>query len=70
MLVVKLVTMISSLGAMALVGLIGLESQGHSREPHRIVGGTTRSSRQAVVGWWVMFVTPQVFGSHNCTYIS
>ena len=32
-------TMIPSLGVVALVGLIGLESQSYSREPHPIVVG-------------------------------
>jgi hypothetical protein len=48
LLVVKPVTKILSLGVMALVGLVGLESQGHSCEPHPVVGGTIRPSRQAI----------------------
>jgi hypothetical protein len=39
---------------MALVGLIDLKSQGHSREPHPVVGGTIRPSRQTIFGWWVI----------------
>jgi hypothetical protein len=53
LLVMKPVTMILSLKVMALVGLVGLESQSHSCEPHPAVGRTVRPSRQAIVGWWV-----------------
>ena len=53
LLVVEPVTLIPGLGVMAVVGLIGPESQGHSREPHPIVSGVVRSSRCAVFERWV-----------------
>jgi hypothetical protein len=39
----------------ALVGLIGLESQGHSCEPHPIVGGAVHPSCGVVFGRWVTY---------------
>ena len=37
---------------MAYVGLGVLESEGHSCEPHPIVGGAVCSSHRAISGWW------------------
>ena len=48
--VVRLVTSIPSLGVMALVGLVGLKSQGCSCEPHPVVGEAVRPSHQAIFG--------------------
>jgi hypothetical protein len=45
-------TMIPSFGVVVLVGLVGLESQGCSRESHPIVGGAICPSRRAVFGRW------------------
>jgi hypothetical protein len=65
LLVMELVTLIPSLRVMALAGLIGLKRQGHSHEPHPIVSGVVRPSRQVVFGWCV---TLPVMGSmrHAC----
>jgi hypothetical protein len=53
LLVVWLTASISSYEIEALVGLVGLESQGHGCGPHPIVGGVVRPSRRAISRRWV-----------------
>ena len=53
LLVVEPVTMISSFGIMVFIGLVGLGSQGRSREPHLVVGGAIRPSRRGIFERWV-----------------
>ena len=47
-----LVASIPGYGVEALVGLIGLESQGRGRVPHPVVGGAVCLSHRAVFGRW------------------
>ena len=53
LLVVEPMASIPSLGVMALVDLISLESQGRTCETHLVVGVVVCPSHRAVFGQWV-----------------
>jgi hypothetical protein len=59
LLVVGLVTTVLSFGVMAFISLVGLESQGRSREPHPLVGEAVRPSYRTV--FWTL-------GYHTCRH--
>jgi hypothetical protein len=54
LLVMEPMASIPSYGVEALIGLVGLGSQGHGRAPHPIVGRAIHSPRWAIFGWWVI----------------